>query len=590
MAVSLKRLVLLSLLVSTQAMAQAGGVWSPPFNHKIVDDNDPGEVASPLVNPADWITNNDPANKRVNALHSCVIPVGPHRGEVLVWDGNLHGIGVRQKQPWSIVNPSWQPFGPGYRFHNGILLMPTDAQGVVLGELFCAGQCWMPDGRLLVAGGTRRYPSGSQGWGGSKLVYQWDPDDQNGLFGSTWTKQSDLYVERWYPTVLYDATDFWRAIIAGGTDSSGSAPMQPRNSYESGRINFAATPPSITYEQHATAPDVRLYLGPPTSPSLPLLFTNYPYLHVLTDGAIFNSGDNAQAFRWQHNPSAQQPAYFYDTGYFTPPTEVFLRATSVMYPNVGGVYNRIMRLGGARFGSASDAVDIALALTPGSFWLSGTSGVFKLTAKRYQGNTVILPNGQLFAVGGSNTVTGCPGATGPKPCPEVSSELLVNHQAWVPMAPPDGPRDYHACAVLLPDGRVFVSGGERRTWDYQIWSPPYLNPGQVRPLGVQVGISQSQLGGLGYAAAITYWATWSNQLPFGAVVEKIVLMRPHAQTHHDDGAQRYVELNSWPSDDDAQIRFFSGPPSRFHAPPGWYMLFLVTNQGVPSNAWWVHLQ
>ena len=61
-------------------------------------------------------------------------------------------------------------------------------------------------------------------------------------------------------------------------------------------------------------------------------------------------------------------------------------------------------------------------------------------------------------------------------------------------------------------------------------------------------------------------------------------------THHDDGGQRYFELVSWPSETNPNERFFKGPPSRFHVPPGWHMMFLVTNQGVPSNAFWVHVR
>jgi hypothetical protein len=32
------------------------------------------------------------------------------------------------------------------------------------------------------------------------------------------------------------------------------------------------------------------------------------------------------------------------------------------------------------------------------------------------------------------------------------------------------------------------------------------------------------------------------------------------------------------------------PASEQVAPPGWYMLFLVTNEGVPSNAFWINLR
>jgi hypothetical protein len=56
-------LLLLALpLVGDGASAQAPGAWSAPFNHRIIDGPTPGEVSPPLVNPADWITNDDPSN------------------------------------------------------------------------------------------------------------------------------------------------------------------------------------------------------------------------------------------------------------------------------------------------------------------------------------------------------------------------------------------------------------------------------------------------------------------------------------------------------------------------------------------------
>jgi len=85
------------------------------------------------------------------------------------------------------------------------------------------------------------------------------------------------------------------------------------------------------------------------------------------------------------------------------------------------------------------------------------------------------------------------------------------------------------------------------------------------------------------------WAAFSDPL---ATVSKVVLMRPGAVTHHTDMDQRYILLESQvdTSNDPPIRRFFVTPKSAAHAPRGWYMLFLVTNDGVPSVASWVHLQ
>jgi Galactose oxidase-like, Early set domain len=75
-------------------------------------------------------------------------------------------------------------------------------------------------------------------------------------------------------------------------------------------------------------------------------------------------------------------------------------------------------------------------------------------------------------------------------------------------------------------------------------------------------------------------------------LDRIVLMRPGAVTHHSCMDQRYVSLElDLPLDPDPNWRGFKAPPvSRTLAPRGYYMLFLVNNHGVPSQAKWVKLK
>jgi hypothetical protein len=208
---------------------------------------------------------------------------------------------------------------------------------------------------------------------------------------------------------------------------------------------------------------------------------------------------------------------------------------------------------------------------------------------RFFGNVVILPTGQLFAVGGTD------GASFVLD-PEVLSE---GAPIWRLMAAHTSPRDYHACAVLLPDGRVMVCGGEARTSDYEIWSPPYLQASPTRrPANIGladaltlVPVSQTMFAGVTYGQ--TCIASWSNPLPAGVEVSQAVLTAPAALTHHDDGGQRLVRLLTYNDDDLAlpntyvKVRM---PGTFRHAPPGWYMLWLVTNEGVPSMAFWLNLR
>ncbi|MCA8976124.1 MAG: DUF1929 domain-containing protein [Planctomycetes bacterium] len=86
-----------------------------------------------------------------------------------------------------------------------------------------------------------------------------------------------------------------------------------------------------------------------------------------------------------------------------------------------------------------------------------------------------------------------------------------------------------------------------------------------------------------------YEASWGNILEEGITVDSVVLMRPEALTHHDDGGQRLVRLPTWAGSDPSTTVQFKSPTTTLQAPPGWWMLFLITSSGRPSQAYWVHL-
>ncbi len=57
-----------------------------------------------------------------------------------------------------------------------------------------------------------------------------------------------------------------------------------------------------------------------------------------------------------------------------------------------------------------------------------------------------------------------------------------------------------------------------------------------------------------------------------------------AVTHANNFDQRYVDCTFSASGGRLHA---TAPPNGNHAPPGWYMLFLVNSAGVPSVAHWV---
>jgi hypothetical protein len=73
-------------------------------------------------------------------------------------------------------------------------------------------------------------------------------------------------------------------------------------------------------------------------------------------------------------------------------------------------------------------------------------------------------------------------------------------------------------------------------------------------------------------------------------------MRPGSLTHHADMDQRYISLPITDDGDQSQVIFRvpDGPPlvgvPRLAAPLGFYMIFLVTDGGIPSVAKFVQFQ
>jgi hypothetical protein len=170
-------------------------------------------------------------------------------------------------------------------------------------------------------------------------------------------------------------------------------------------------------------------------------------------------------------------------------------------------------------------------------------------------------------------------------------------------------RDYHSACILLPDGRLLLSGGENRHslvngrvqqspnqegYDFEIFSPAYLRPTQnsvdTLPRPTNIGLSGATYNSaqdvncyeLGYG---NQYILSSDFIAANTSIQKVVFMAPGAVTHHADVVQRYYACDT-SAISNTQIRF-ELPSNMFKLPPGFYMVFAVTNYAVPSVAMWV---
>jgi hypothetical protein len=155
---------------------------------------------------------------------------------------------------------------------------------------------------------------------------------------------------------------------------------------------------------------------------------------------------------------------------------------------------------------------------------------------------------------------------------------------WRLGPPQQEDRAYHSTALLLPDGRVFSAGDDlhpretdgsvSRTDTAEIYSPPYLFKGP-RPT-------------IDAAPDVLHWGEAFGVGSASPGLSYAVLVAPGATTHAADMHQRIVGLQLTAAMPGAGLSVVA-PPSAAVAPPGYYMLFLLNDAGVPSVARWVRL-
>ena len=378
-------------------------------------------------------------------------------------------------------------------------------------NLDCAGHSFLPDGRLLVAGGTLQFNPLL----GSKRAALFDP------YSEEWVPIEDMADGRWYPTnvTLPDG----RVVTMSGVDGT------------TGGLN----------------PDIELW-DPNGSANWELLgqrlMPDYPNLHVMPSGLVFRSGPDSQTetfnpatLAWSPVATTNAPARYEAPSVLLPPT-----------------LNRVMLMGGyvETSGTPTNSVETIDLSAPTPAW---TIGPHMLT-RRIQHNAVLLPDAKVLVVGGRRNTAG--GVGDSVMVPEIFDPAM---SAWEAVAPHRVARMYHSTALLLPDGRVLVGGGDYHP-SGEIYSPPYLFAGP-RPV-----ISAAP-------AAIAYGDTFPVSFGGGSPPFTISLIAPSAVTHSNNMTQRYVRLTQMATVGTAAV---PAPATANLAPPGFYMLFVTDATGVPS--------
>jgi hypothetical protein len=463
---------------------------------------------------------------------SNLMPINPVHVALLSNGNVLVVAGSGNCPPSQSGCPSGPPYGPS-NGSGALLVNPVNGQTIsqfsLSWDMFCNGMVLLQDGTALIDGGTIQYDP----FYGQPQVAVFNPAT------GTFTNVQNMAHGRWYPTVL--TLGDGRVMTFSGLN-------------ENGNTNTAV-------EFYTAGSGWSTQYIAPWTPDL------YPRLHLLPNGEVFYSG--AQTTSKLFNPSTQtwntNVAHTNYSGARTYGTSVLLPLT----PATNYDPKVIIMGGGNPATNTTEIIDMG-ASTPA--WQYGPN----MSEQRIEMNAVILPNGKVLALGGSvndeDTSTLSLNADLYDPATNTFSSAGVNASQ----------RLYHSVALLLPDGTVWVAGGNPSRGTYnktiEIYKPAYLfdSSGAIATRPTITGVPSS----------IAYGSTFSVTTPDAANISSVVLVRNGTVTHAFGTDQREVGLSFAVGSGALTV---TAPPNGNVAPPGYYMLFILNSSGVPSVASFVQM-
>ena len=139
-------------------------------------------------------------------------------------------------------------------------------------------------------------------------------------------------------------------------------------------------------------------------------------------------------------------------------------------------------------------------------------------------------------------------------------------------------RLYHSEAILLDDGRVLVSGSDpeddihEQEYRVEVFIPPYLMGNPTQP---SFNVTSKDWT---YGQTVTFTCTQT--------VAKVSLLGAGSSTHGNSMGQRTIFPAFSCSGGTCTV---TAPPNAHISPPGWWQMFVLNADGVPSMATWVRI-
>lgn len=405
-------------------------------------------------------------------------------------------------------------------------------------DMFCVGHVTLPDGKVLVGGGTLAYPTAGAGpttFKGSTKSYYFDPKDD------TFHPVGDMAGGHWYPTLTKLGTgDIW---AAGGLDEKAEGTVLTEM--------FQAS--TMKWLPSGSVPQTWSFWG------------TYPHMYLLNDGRMFYSGGHTFG---NGLPGTGASLYDWTTAQIW---DVPGLRQKDMRDQAGSVLlgpaqdQKVMIVGGGNTETnvaAINAVDIIDLKQPNPAYVPGPD--LPGPGKAYV-NVLNLPDRTVLAANGAqhnrsdNVLT--------------AAVYQPGTNSWLSIDPDPVGRNYHSSAILLPDGRVVVLGSNPADNSFElrisVYSPRYMFNG-TRPAITAAPTAAS------YGEQISLQTT--------GTIKAAQLMSPMSATHQTDSNARLVDLPMTTSGNSVAATI---PTNSNLLPPGPYMLTVLDTNNLPSVAKWV---
>ncbi len=494
----------------------------------------------------------------VFAVHGALL----RTGKVILWSGHAELRGDANNPP------SYELKSAQYDPSSGTYTESTFGE-----DLFCSGMAFLPDGRLLAGGGANV--------GEVRSTNVFDPDSE------VWERLEggELREPRWYPTMVTMGNGRV-AILSGYTlrlDNQGRFQVDTVESMEVLHVHRSDEEERKSGDGYWEVVDGshKIFSG------------LYPGVHWLPSGELFFTRTG-----WgSHEPLEEEAAMF---RFSSPLSGVWTNIAAMNEPDrkegcsviliddKGDNPHAQVFVAGGKKGDQAAISTCEMIIFSDPENIDGWQTTAPMNFPRIGVSSVVLPDGRVMVVGGRNTE----GRFDPSFDRNDSSPIFILRceiydpvsDTWAVTPPMQYPRQYHSVALLLPDGRVFTSGGVDASLgddeignqqDTEIYAPAYTLA-EERP---EIRSTPNET---------TYGSVVDIECERAASIVSICLVSPCTMSHHTDPSQRYVDLQfSTGLGDTLHARVPNSPDT---APPGYYMIFVVDDRRVPSTGKFIRLR